>query len=121
MADPLATEREFFAALIAGDAGALDAVLADDFILIDVMSGGENTKAAMLAAVEAGQITFGAIEAADPRVRLYGTTAIITGRTRMTGALAGMPFTVASRYTHVLVQDGGRWRLVSAQGTPITS
>jgi ketosteroid isomerase-like protein len=121
MTDPLAAEREFFAALIAGDANKLDAVLSDDFILVDVMSGGENTKAAMLAAVGGKQITFTSIEPADARVRVYGATAVINGRTRMTGSFAGTPFTVASRYTHVLVQDDGRWRLVSAQGTPIAA
>jgi hypothetical protein len=26
-----------------------------------------------------------------------------------------------SRYTHVFVKDSGRWRLASAQGTPIAA
>jgi hypothetical protein len=25
----------------------------------------------------------------------------------------------SSRYTHVFIEDGGRWRIVAAQGTPI--
>jgi ketosteroid isomerase-like protein len=37
--NPLAIDKQFFAALIAGDAQALDRILTEDFILIDVMSG----------------------------------------------------------------------------------
>jgi len=30
-----------------------------------------------------------------------------------------MPFVASSRYTHVYIQQEGRWRMVSAQGTRI--
>ena len=46
--NPLTVDKQFFAALIAGDAQALDHILVDDFILIDVMSGSEITKPAFL-------------------------------------------------------------------------
>ena len=85
--NPLAADKRFFNALIAGDVQALNRILADDFILIDVMSGSEITKAAFLAATGSGQVKFKAIEPADNRVRLYQTTAIITGRTQMNGRL----------------------------------
>jgi ketosteroid isomerase-like protein len=119
--DPLAAERHFFNALLEADVQRLDRLLADDFVLIDVLSGGENSKTALLAAVGAGQVRFEAIEpTAEPRVRIYeGTTAVVGGRTRMTGRLGDTAFTVASRYTHVYTRQQGRWRLVSAQGTPI--
>jgi hypothetical protein len=44
----LAADREFFRALTDGNADALDGLLADDFILIDVMSGAEVPKTALL-------------------------------------------------------------------------
>jgi hypothetical protein len=46
---------------------------------------------------------------------------VITGRTRMTGRFEETPWEVASRYryTHVFVEQDGRWRLVAAQGTQI--
>ncbi len=49
--NPLAADKRFFNALIAGDAQALARFLTDDFILIDVMSGSEITKPAFLAAI----------------------------------------------------------------------
>ncbi len=117
--DPLAAEREFFTALVAAGLGALDQVLADDFLLIDVMRGAEITKASLLAVLGSGQLRFEVIEPTEQRVRRYQATAVVTGRTRMSGRFGGTPFAALSRYTHVYVKQHGRWRLVAAQGTPI--
>lgn len=117
---PLAAEREFFTALVAGSVGTLDRVLADDFMLIDVMSGSEITKPALLAVIGSGQLKFGTVEPAPPRVRIYGNTAVVTGRTQMSGQFGEASFTTRSRYTHVYVEQQGRWRMVAAQGTQIS-
>jgi ketosteroid isomerase-like protein len=116
---PLAAERRFFDALVQGDVSALDEVLADDFLLIDVMSGSEVPKAAMLDVVGSGQLKFHSIEPAEARVRRYGETAVITGRTEMTMSFGDQAIAARSRYTHVFVEQDGRWRMVSAQGTQI--
>jgi len=118
--NPLTIDKQFFAALIAGDAQALDHILVDDFILVDVMSGSEITKPAFLAFIGSGQIKFESIEPAENRVRLYQTTAIVTGRTQMKGELGGAFFAADSRYTHVFVDQRGEWRLATAQGTQIS-
>jgi len=118
--NPLTVEKQFFAALIAGDAQALDRILTEDFILIDVMSGSEITKPAFLAFIGSGQIKFESIEPAENRVRLYQTTAIVTGRTQMKGRVGDAPFAASSRYTHVFVDQRGEWRLATAQGTQIS-
>jgi ketosteroid isomerase-like protein len=117
----LAADKRFFHALIAGDAQALDRILVDDFILIDVISGAEITKPAFLAAISSGQVKFEAIEPADNRLRLYQMTAIITGRTQMKGRLGDTPFAASSRYTHVFVSLQNEWRLAAAQGTTIAA
>ena len=113
-------EREFFAALLQADLEALERVLADDFLLIDVMRGAEITKASLLGVLGSGQLRFEDIEPTDQRVRLYRATAVVTGRTRMRGRFGGTPFAALSRY-HVYVEQYGRWRLVAARGTPIAS
>jgi hypothetical protein len=46
--------------------------------------------------------------------------ALIEGDIPALEGLLGEQFDVASRYTHVFHADGGSWRLISAQGTPIT-
>jgi hypothetical protein len=44
---------------------------------------------------------------------------VVIGRTEMRMRFERTAFTTKSRYTHVYVEEGGRWRMVSAQGTPI--
>lgn len=117
----LEAERQFFAALMGADLEALDRVLADDFVLIDVMRGAEITKAGLLAVVGSGQLKFEVIQPAESRVRLYPSTAVITGRTEMSGRFGEAPFAASSRHIHVYVEQQGRWRMVSAQGTWIAT
>src|SRR5512143_2081129 len=119
MTDATDADRRFFAALLAADAGALEALLADDFVLIDVMTGSEIPKPALVAAVGARQLRFEAIDAAEPRVRRYGATAVVTGRTTMRGTFGPDAWSAKSRYTHVFVEKDGSWRMVAAQGTAI--
>jgi|SRR6267142_1008967 len=117
--DPLAAEQKFFGALIAGKVEVLDQLLIDEFILVDVMRGAEITKPGLLAAVASGQVKFESIEPSETRVRRFGSTAIVNGRTKMRGRFGESTFAVRSRYTHVYVEQQGRLRLASAQGTQI--
>src|SRR2546426_11236458 len=114
--DPLAAEQQFLTSLIGSDVGALDRILGDDFLLIDVMTGSEVRKPDLLAVLRSGQLKFEAIEPIESQVRHFGITAVITGRTEMSGRFGETPFKASSRYTHVFVKDQDQWRLVSAQG-----
>jgi ketosteroid isomerase-like protein len=119
MSTPEHTDDAFFAALLAADADALDQLLAQDFLIVDVVRGGVTSRETFIAAVRDGIAAFSAIEVAERTTRGYGDAAVIVGRTTMHGAIAGEPFVVESRYTHVVVADGEGWRLASAQGTRI--
>src|SRR5579859_3770250 len=118
-AGPLAADAQFFKALLAADVAALDDLLDGDFILVDVMGGSEVPKAALIGLVGSGQLKFESIKPADTHVRIYGTTGVVIGRTEMQMRFEQTAFTTKSRYTHVYVEERGRWRMVSAQGTPI--
>ena len=114
-------EEAFFAALLQGDGRALDEVLADDFVLVDVMTGSEVAKPALVELVGSRQLRFEQIERGEPRLRTYGSAAVVTGTTQMRGRFGDQAWSAASRYTHVYVEQGGRWRMVSAQGTQIAA
>ena len=116
---PLQAEQQFFASLTRADVKGLDSILGEDFLLIDVMTGSEITKSALLAVLGSGQLKFDTIDQFEPRLRIYGETAVVTGRTQMSGRFDEKPFTASSRYTHVYVRTDSQWQLVSAQGTPI--
>ncbi len=113
-------DQAFFAALTSADAERLDALLTDDFILVDVLAGGVVARDALLDAVRSGALAFEAIEpAGPPTVRTYGATTIVVGETRMRGRAGSDRFAAHSRYTHVFVERDGRPALATAQGTPI--
>jgi ketosteroid isomerase-like protein len=118
-------DAAFFKALLDGDVAALEELLADEFVIVDVASGSVHPRAAFLEAISGGMVTFEAIETfpEENLVRLTGPgTGIVIGRTAMSfGDAEGGLTAVASRYTHVFQADGPNLRLVSAQGTPIAS
>ena len=55
----------------------------------------------------------------DVKVRLYGDTAIVTGRTTVTSGETGQ--VVQLRFTDVCVRRDGRWRIVASQATRVPS
>ena len=112
-------DQSFFAALRAADAPALAALLTDDFVLIDVMRGSEVPRAELIGAVAGGVLRFDTIDVIGSRVRRYGNAAIVTGQTEMRGRAGEDAWSARSRYAHVFVEQEGRWRLASAQGTQI--
>jgi NAD(P)H-dependent FMN reductase/ketosteroid isomerase-like protein len=118
----LACDRAFFRALVARDVPALEELLANDFLIVDVGSGGVHARAELLDAVREGAVVFDSIEEHpdDALTRREGDVAITVGRTSMSMTAAdGPPAQIDSRYTHVFRASDGRWQLISAQGTPI--
>jgi hypothetical protein len=121
----VAADARFFAALVGADGEALDRLLHEDFVLVDVMSGSVIPKADLVPLVASGRLGFEAIgpDGEEPLVRFFGATAVVVGRTRMAGRFDGAAFAARSRYTHVFVTDPARygqdWVLVSAQGTAL--
>ena len=115
----LTADQSFFNALIAANVPELDILLTDNFVLVDVFSGSVIDKPSFMEVLAAGQLVFEAVDAIESTVRIHGSTAIVVGRTAMSGNFDGAPFSVKSRYTHVFIEQGGAWRFVSAQGTRI--
>src|SRR5262245_14385677 len=118
--EPLATEDAFFKALLDGGAESLERLLADDFVIVDVMRGAQIGRAPFLDAMTRKEVRFSAIDVVDRSARWYGDVAVVVGRTAMSGEVGGEAFTLASRYTHVFTRtESGGWVLSSAQGTRI--
>ena len=117
----LECDESFFTALLAADHDLLGAILADDFIIIDVLSGQVARREELLGAISSEQLRFAEVTrcAEERSVRLRDSAAVVAGRTRMVMRFRGDEVTVHSRYTHVYARENGRWRLMSAQGTPV--
>jgi GNAT superfamily N-acetyltransferase len=118
----LTGDESFFAGLLAADHDLLGSILADDFVIIDVLSGQVARRDELLGAISSGQLRFTEVTryAEDRSVRLRDSAAVVTGRTQMVMRYQGNDVTAQSRYTHVYMRDSGRWRLMSAQGTPVS-
>ena len=90
--NPELTEKEFFEALVIADHGTLDDLLADDFVLIDVMTGSQVSKAQLLRVVADRTLRFEKINRMNFRVRFYGIAPMIKGQTELSGTYNGDRF-----------------------------
>ena len=116
-----AADKAFFGALLSGDIGSLQTLLAEDFLIVDVMSGRVTGREEFLAAIGSGMLQFAEVtQFPDGQsVRRRDAAGVVIGRTRMVMRFGPDTFTADSRYSHFFVNDHGSWRLLSAQGTPI--
>jgi len=105
-------------AIVAKDRAGIDANMCADFRQIG-SSGEVEDRASFLADLLSAELVIDPYTVEDFEVRLYGDTALLTGRTRMTGRIAGVPFATHYRYTDVYIRSGGRWQVCSVQTTRI--
>jgi ketosteroid isomerase-like protein len=114
----LRTNREYDEALVRGDAGALERIYADEFVYT-TFDGEVRDKAQQIAFTRSGDLKLESGRSDDVRVRVYGDTAVMTGRFTAKGQFRGEKIEVHERYTAVWVRSRGRWRLVAEQGNEI--
>ncbi|MDM7923706.1 MAG: nuclear transport factor 2 family protein [Pyrinomonadaceae bacterium] len=114
----LAANLAFDSAIVARDADAYAKILADDFIFTGA-DGTVSDKKGEIDRVRSGRLTFESGKSDDIRVKLYGNTAVVTGRFTAKGKDNGKDFTFVERYTAVFVKRDGRWQMVAEQATEI--
>jgi uncharacterized protein (TIGR02246 family) len=105
-------DRERIQAQISADAAALDRIYANDFIGIGP-SGTVRRKPQVIADFTSGDLKFQSITTDDVQVRVYGNTAVETGRSTMTGQDKGKAVPRDNRFTRVWIRHHGRWLLVA--------
>ncbi len=120
MQEVLGAEREWLEAHRRLDVPALDRLMAPDYAQIDA-SGRVVGREEVLASFRSGERDWEEAHSDEHRVRLYGDddVAVVVGRWRARGTNAGRAFDYAARYVAVWARQGGRWRVVSDQATPI--
>lgn len=106
-------------ALMHGNTTAMDALLADDYVAI-TPNGILQSKEQALASLRSGTMHFTSLDLTDRKIRLYGTTALVTSRAEVTGTDPEGDISGAYRYTRVYVKDArGVWRIVSFEASKI--
>ncbi|MBA2354088.1 MAG: nuclear transport factor 2 family protein [Acidobacteria bacterium] len=111
-------ERDATAAIIKRDVKAITPLMADDYVFTGP-DAQVQTKAQFIADLSSGDLALEASEIQDMKVRVYGETAVVTYATTDRGTYKGRDIGGRYRWTDVFVRRGGRWQLVSAQGTAI--
>jgi ketosteroid isomerase-like protein len=102
-----------------GDTTMLNRILADDFIATS-LRGRVANKAQYLKYSARPNLSFRNFNADEVKARLYGDTAVVTGRTTVKGRDQGEEFDTQFRYTRVCVKRDGRWQIVTSHLTPVS-
>ena len=113
-------DQERIHAQITADSLALRRIYADDFLGIGP-TGVVRTKAEVIADFTSHALTYQSITTAEVRVRVYGNTAVQTGRSTMVGQDRGKAVPRDDRFTRVWVMTAGRWQLVANHYSLMTS
>ena len=115
----LEIQQELSAAWMARDRVTIERLIAPDWVVTHV-AGQRITRAEVFREMldsDATQMTASNVDQVE--VRLFGDTAVVTGRTHARGTQSGAPFDVRLRFTDVFVRRGDRWQAVASHATMI--
>jgi ketosteroid isomerase-like protein len=105
--------------VVKADVAVLERVLHEDYVHLRPYGMVEN-RAQYLENRKARRVDFESLVPDEIKVRVYGDTAIVTGRSTAKGKDQYGKMDEQRRWTRVLVRRDGRWQFVHFQGTPIS-
>jgi ketosteroid isomerase-like protein len=111
-------DNERIQAQIHADVAALERIYADGFIGVGP-SGTVRTKPQVISDFTSGELKFQSITTDDVQVRIFGNTAVETGRSTMNGQDRGKAVPRDNRFSRVWVKQQGHWRLVLNHYSPL--
>jgi hypothetical protein len=112
-------ENDLVSALLKHDVSVFDRFLDKDYIFTD--SGSTvHFKADVLGYLKSGDLINETYVLSDLRVRFYGKTAVVTGRSKTKWRAGDDGAIDQDRFTDVFVKRNGRWYLVAGQTTRIS-
>ena len=112
-------EKRRAAAVVDRNVDFLDKITATDSVRISPMAE-LATKSQLLAELKSGSVTYSSIDVDELSVRIYGTTAVVTGRSAFEGQKDGKQFKNRCRFSRVWVKSGTGWQEILFQLTPIS-
>jgi ketosteroid isomerase-like protein len=107
-------EREWADAGLKKDVATYEKILADDFVG-QWADGSSSTKAETIADLSSDHDQYEAVELKDLKVRVYGSTAVVTGMFYEKSTLGGHDATGLYRFTDVWVNKSDQWQVVAFQ------
>jgi ketosteroid isomerase-like protein len=116
----LACERRLTTAERTGDGAELRTLLAADFTGLD-LHGRKVDRAKFIAGFQRPELRLATLRIDQLSVRSIGPVAIVIGRSRFTGELAGRAISGTSRFMDTWTQRAGTWRLIASSVTRSTA
>lgn len=112
-------EQQWQHAQLTGDVQTMDRLLSDDYIGI-TSAGLVVTKQEQLDRVRNRTLVLTRLDVSDVKVKLIGTTAIVTSRVTTEGTNEGVSINGMYRYTRVYSRlPSGAWKVVNFESTRI--
>jgi len=104
--------------ILHGDVATLDRMTSDDYTFI-TLRGEMRTKSDILKGFASGSFHYESRQISDLKVRVYGNTAVVTGRSVQKGMENGKDYSGDYWFTRVYVKQNGHWLTVALQTTLI--
>ena len=117
-AEVAALDTAYQAAVERNDAGTMDRILADDFVLV-LGNGTVYTKPELLEEARSRSITWEQQKEIDgaQKVRRWGDTAVVTAKLWVKGSQGGKTFDRTLWFSDTYVRTGSGWRYVFGQAS----
>ncbi len=109
---------EWIAAELRGDTSFLERTLADNFAAVGPL-GFMLTKQEWIGRHRSGNMKYRSLDLTEVSTRVYGDAAVLIGRQSQDATFQGNDVKAELRTTAVFVRQGGEWKLVGVQMSPI--
>ena len=109
---------EWVKALVRGDGETLGRIMADDFVFAYPMEGDDKNQ--FISDIVSGDIRVEYLSRENVFVRIWGSTAVLTGKDSARWFYKGRDFSGHYKIIHVYSQREGQWQLCSVQACPIS-
>lgn len=116
----LALEKAWNLAMEEKDTKALEMVLANTFVSIDI-DGSVSTKGEFLASIKAPDYQPSQVVTEQSNVQVYGDAAVVVGTFRVKGSEKGKSYTHRERFVDTWIRINGTWQCVATTGTLIAA
>lgn len=111
-------KRQYDVAQLGNDGKWFDRMLADDYVFIG-SDGSVSSKSDFVKDMQSRDLVWESVAVKDMRVRVYGVTAVVTGRCFGKGRYKGSPVDERQRFTSVWIKRSGRWQGISEHGSKL--
>ncbi len=111
-------ERKWLAAQLNANISVMTNMLAEDYLGI-TPNGTLESKAETLANYKNGVVHFTTMSTSERKIRVYGSTAVVTSQAEVVGTHQADSIHGRYRYTRVYHNDGGSWKIISFEASKI--